>query len=604
MAKVNTKRIEELAVDELDRILWLSDYLEPHIEKNDRTLSWDGDIFFYNSSDHVVGNLLGKIPVQVKGTQQNIVSDATYSFGIDHLRNYYNDGGVMFFLVCLDDTFNRRKIYYASLTKYDLKGLLQAFGKQKTRSIKLEEFPADNLNEIATICRTFIENRKKQLVDLFGDELPTLEKLRASGHRVENLSCSGYTYGIEVKDFDRFISTHEMYLYAKLENLDAYVPIEKVADATVERYVCVSIKVGETEYYNSFKVVTRQGIRTFTIGKSFTLLSDEESDRESHKEKAFNICFNLNGTLQERIQDLEFFVASATEGAFSIGINRITINGLQEDAIERRKNQLRYFKDVQKMLNVLGVQEELRLEHITDDDETNIKNFVRSVLYHQPIGLNTKHKVSYGLFPLCNLKVLIWADRQNNNGYIISSYYDDHPIVMFEESDIEQKNPIPSTKFLLLDKNAFMNACNIKLDLIFEDIINVEYTNNYEGYVNLFLLEVLRAYDESVIVREDLLEFADKICEWIGTKALTPDAKTIWLLNKMQILKRRRPLEFEELKQIDELRKDDNPPEIRCAAYLLFGDNNAAQQCFDEISENFKHEFLEFPICRFGALQE
>lgn len=67
---VNNKRIEESAINILKGALLNSPYLEHHIESNDKTPSWDGNVIVYKSEDNKKSNIMGKVPIQVKGTKK------------------------------------------------------------------------------------------------------------------------------------------------------------------------------------------------------------------------------------------------------------------------------------------------------------------------------------------------------------------------------------------------------------------------------------------------------------------------------------------------------------------------------------------------------
>ena len=68
MAAANSKWIEEAAINALDRVFLSCPILSPHTNRNDRTPSWDGFVLVYQNASHKNENLLGRVPIQVKGT--------------------------------------------------------------------------------------------------------------------------------------------------------------------------------------------------------------------------------------------------------------------------------------------------------------------------------------------------------------------------------------------------------------------------------------------------------------------------------------------------------------------------------------------------------
>lgn len=111
----STKRIEESATTALKLALLKCPILETYIDSNDKTPSWDGTVFVYKSDNQKKENLRGRVPIQVKGTENEFVSDiATFSCSTVDLNNYYQDGGCVFFLVSVEPSTGKHKIFYAS----------------------------------------------------------------------------------------------------------------------------------------------------------------------------------------------------------------------------------------------------------------------------------------------------------------------------------------------------------------------------------------------------------------------------------------------------------------------------------------------------------
>lgn len=71
--------LETLSVSEINKVISKSDYLVSHINTNDKEPSWDGDIEVYTSpgDNHKKTDLLLKVPVQVKGTQKDCLTEGT-----------------------------------------------------------------------------------------------------------------------------------------------------------------------------------------------------------------------------------------------------------------------------------------------------------------------------------------------------------------------------------------------------------------------------------------------------------------------------------------------------------------------------------------------
>ena len=67
---MNSIKIEMGAVLALKNVIQLNDLMKEYINDNDKEPSWDGFIYLYKSDDMKAENIKYRIPVQVKGKNQ------------------------------------------------------------------------------------------------------------------------------------------------------------------------------------------------------------------------------------------------------------------------------------------------------------------------------------------------------------------------------------------------------------------------------------------------------------------------------------------------------------------------------------------------------
>lgn len=91
---MDTMAVEQYAVDAVRDCINYSDHLSPFVSDNDKEPSWDGHVYIYGSKKSKE-HLKGRIPVQVKGTEQTDLTRAeiTFRMSMADLRNYLHDGG-------------------------------------------------------------------------------------------------------------------------------------------------------------------------------------------------------------------------------------------------------------------------------------------------------------------------------------------------------------------------------------------------------------------------------------------------------------------------------------------------------------------------------
>lgn len=594
MTSVNTKRIEESATTALKVALLRCPVLESYIDSNDKTPSWDGTVFVYKSEKTKKDNLVGRVPIQIKGTKTVIVSDtATFSCNVADLKNYYKDGGCVFFLISVDLRSGNSRIFYKTLLVVDLDKIIRETGKQKSSTIQLNLFPTE-ANEIASVFMEFTNNVHKQM-GFIGKDIPTFESLEANGAEITSLTFTASGIGLTRDEIPRFLSTHDFYLYAKVKGLDVDIPIDKVTKAIVSNRVDGEVRVKERCFFLSYQVVYEKGKPFFRIGKGIRIDIRTE-------EKRITIHTDRPDTLSDFIIEAEFFLEMAEQGELTLNGVTLPLNGASLSDLQERKKILEYYKNIKKMLDYLGVTEELYLNNLSENDEKNLRNFIGAVLYNQKIGFpNIDQNQFYGAFQIANLVIWIWANKQSDGMYSIDSFFKLRHLAYFSKDDVDMKKPIQASQFVLLDKKGLVHISNMDYDLVYTDISRTPPSPEYCTKVNFLVLDMIGAYDEQMNPDEKLLDLAERICDWLRSIESVIDPE-ILLLNKLQITKRRRILAASEIVALAKLTDSKYRPATRCGAYLLMDADKEAEACFDELAPMAQKEFLEYPICHFGKL--
>ena len=592
MPSANTKRIEESATTALKAALLRCPILDSYIDTNDKTPSWDGTVFVYKSEMTKKENLAGRVPIQIKGTEKVIVSDtATFSCSVADLNNYYKDGGCVFFLISVDLSSGNSRIFYKTLLVVDLNKIIKGAGKQKTSTIHLNLFPTE-ANEISSIFMEFTDNVHKQM-GFIGKDIPTFESLEANGAEITSLTFTASGIGLTLDEIPKFLSTHAFYLYAKVKGLDVDVPIDKVTNAIISKPVDGEVRIKDRCFFSSYRVVYENGNPIIRIGKGISVALKAEENR-------ITVHTDRPDTLSDFIIEAGFFIELVEQEELTLNGVTIPLNGASLTDLQERKKNLEYCKDVKKMLDYLGVTEELLLNDLSENDEKNLRNFTGAVLYNRKIGFpNMEQDQFYGAFKIANLVIWIWAKRQLDGMYSIDSFFKLHQIALFTDDDVDLKKPIQASQFVLFDKKGLVHISNMDYEMVYSDISQTPPSPEYCTKVNFLVLDMIGAYDEQTRHDEKLLNLAEKICDWLKSIESMIDPEVL-LLNKLQITKRRRTLSMSEIIELAKLTENSYPPATRCGAYLLMDADEEAQKCFDELPLIAQEEFLKYPICHFG----
>lgn len=584
----NNKRIEEAAINILKTALLKSPYLESYIDSNDKTPSWDGNVIVYTNEDGKKNNIMGRVPIQVKGTEVNPVNKdgtITYSADVADLNNYYNDGGVIFFVIFVHIPMISGEIYYTSLLPYDLNSIMESVKSKKTYAIQLKRFPDDSVDEMTNIFMSFLSDRPKQM-SIIGKDLPSLKRLEDSGVMIESLSFGSTVVGINQDSIESYIVSHDIYLYAKIKGTDIEIPVEKVSEASITRQIDAPVKVKDKVFYKVYQIVYKKEMSYIQIGKSLSIKINEEM-----QEATFDI--KMKGSLRNRIRDLEFIISMVENHELTINGATIKINSFENELIDELRKLFKYWDDVKRMLDVLGVKEDLDCDQLSDNDFKNIKNFVNTVLYNKEIGFpNVTENLYYGIFEISNLEILLWYEKQSSGNYKIQNYFNHRDIVFFENGN---KNPIDISQFLLLRKLDFSHVSNLDCDKVVEDLKDRPVTSMSSEMMNFLALDIITGYDKQEKKDDTLLALADRIYDILEKNPAGAD-KDIIILNKLQIIKRRRDITTDEIVQLALLKEESKPLAIRCGAYILLDEFEKAKECLNAMKSKDKEEFIKYPI--------
>ena len=67
---MNKRDIEQFAVSAVKDSITSCDYLDSYLSDNDKTPSWDGEIFIYSNPNRTNEDFVGSVKCQIKGKVQ------------------------------------------------------------------------------------------------------------------------------------------------------------------------------------------------------------------------------------------------------------------------------------------------------------------------------------------------------------------------------------------------------------------------------------------------------------------------------------------------------------------------------------------------------
>lgn len=590
---MDRKAIETLSVNAVRDSVVLSDFLDQFIADNDKEPSWDGFVYIYSDKSKKKEKLKGRIPVQVKGTENNDFSkeEITFPVSTNDLTNYLNDGGAVFFVVYIGHNGLTRQIYYAELPPIKLRVYLAEAKGKKSKSIKLKKFPTDP-DEKAMIFFQCLENCQKQ-ASFLSAQLFSLEELESQGV-LEGITVPISTVGgIDPKTA---LLKNEVYIYAKIKGSAIPQPIEVIPQGLMTQETREAlVSVGEKQFYSTVKIVQDAATRTTVLGESFSI--------KAHKhDKTVKISYKNSDKLRTLIVDLDFFLSYIEAGSFQwngvdfpFDYNSADLSNFK---VEEERTRLEYANKIVALLDLLGCKKDLNIKSLGDKDWKHIEYLVTALVDKKPVEHLRNDLPPILIMDIGKLEFIVCLQKVKgkDNTYNIFDFFNTELSLVYENESGEK---MPTSQYAILHADDLIKADNIRYDVLLPSFQNAVQHKESIIRANYFLLELLEAYDKDNS-KTEFLSVARSFSNWIfdsNDETLPYDVK---LLNKLQIEKRERALTMDEVKELFRIIETPGVREdVLVGAYLLLDQQIAAELHFEKFGKQLQEEFKKYPIFHF-----
>lgn len=598
---LDNKAIETLSVNAVKNSIVTSEFLDQFIADNDKEPSWDGFVYIYGDKSKKKSKLKGRMPVQVKGTECDDHSKETISFSMPtvDLRNYLYDGGCVLFVVYIGNCGQTNKIYYAELTPIKLRQLLEEAEEQDNKTVHLKEFPSDN-NKKATIFLNCLQNCQKQASFKEG-KLLSLEELEEQGV-LENIvipfSGLGYT------DPQMALLNNEVYLYAKIKGSSIPQPLDIIPqDVHTQQVMDALITIDGRLFYTNYRVVKSAKETTVCYGDSFKM----NFDKNNHYCK---INYKNSDKIRVLAKDLDFILAYLDKGYFKVNDIEIPFdyNGMDSSNfdIEKEREKLSFVKDVVRVLNMLGCSEDIDINDMDDEDWRNLNRLITAFLEKKPVKGLKKDLPTVTCLKIGKLKFAVYLKQCEEKGtYEMFDFFKTDLSVAFKDENNNGKM-LQISQYSILHENDFLTLSNINFEILLPSFQKAEHHYETFSRANWFLLELLNAYDKAEGTRkENILKACKGFSDWISEAPEDELDYQIKTLNKLQTIKRWRDFNIDEIGALYAMVENkDTREDCVVGAYLLLGQQQAAEIHFARLSKEEQENFTKYPIYHFWKTEE
>lgn len=596
---IDTKAIEEKALNYLKTFIEDSERISQYLADNDKEPCWDGHLYLYDGEGKSKEHLQGRVPIQVKGTVVERFKTKKWKFKLERadLQAYLHEP--TFFIVCqIKKNSKERKLFYRELLPCTVQKLLKDMGKKESRQTLFHLLPTD-LKEFEDKLLVFMNNSRKMLSFANSDPM-TMEDVIKDGIR-------NFSFVSPVKPSDRiqlmnYLSTHDTYLYANISK-KPYIDFP-IADGpmrfTFKRQEYCDVRIGNRVFYHGFTNEIKDGSMYVTVGGILTMIIPlEEKDWVNASVK----IKTDSKYLKESIHEAEFVLALDKHKVLSFGDVDIKLGVNDNNLVKELHEKLLCWKDLQMVLDKMHVTKPFDLTAITPNQIHSINILIEALVEGKRIKIK-KPENSILLFEIANVKLLLWCVVDKNGECAIGDFFDGAINISYLYQGKERINA--SIYSYLQNDNLWSKIDNVDYEgLLPSAIKSVDENAHCFELLNLDVLAMLSAADtletEDPKKRSTLLEECYKLNDWLLKNDLEGDRQMVHKCNKMQIIKRQRAFDENEVSEMSQILENDEISNIYKAGFCLLLENkDGFNSYYNQLTDDEKQMLKKYPIWRYA----
>ncbi|PAK37640.1 DUF4365 domain-containing protein [Peribacillus simplex] len=591
MAKMSNGKLERTAVTAVKAEANKPDtFLIADIPEGDKGISFDGEIQVFKDEAETVESLLGKVPVQVKGTRVNSFSNKTRTFSleIDHYRNYYNSNGVVLFVVEILVT-GEVKIFYKQLLPKELKEIINYFGDIKNQKKRSVEVRALSETSLYRVCRVFINESKKQPPMLIESEA-----FKESDFTSFNIAS--LTFNPEKEDTSN-IFEHDFTVYGVKEKLN--VPLHLGRVHTVRREILETVDIGDNHYKLKIKITNEASKIRILIEDSLELTFNEKDQNLSYVIKRFD-------SLATQLKIVPFFMDMLSGQEIHFRDTSLEFVISDNDFLKELKNHLYpILLKLEIFFQNMNIDKEKKLDHINKDKDNygNLINKIESLvdaILDRNFNRLTINEPELGKFiklPIGDIHLIFFYNPYPEP--MLVNAFSKEMLKIDARFTIEGES-FPHSPFIYINEAILAFGANCQLEIIKESFDQFDPFSNEDAFniTNNFCLQCLSAFDLSK--DENLLTLAESIYNKFSYSSLKEKNKfsrTV-TINKLQIVIRSvGSLEDEGYIKLMELKRNSmDDIETQFCINVLIESKREAKLCFQQFDEERQKFYKTLPI--------
>lgn len=577
---MDASTLEEIAITTLESNFQITGTITPHLSKNDKTPSWDGELFAYNSSKKTKDNLLGVCKVQVKGKnvshKELTKKKIQYKVFLSDLNNYRFNGGIIFFVVGITESYEH-KIYYKTLLPYDLALIISEKKKQKTTTILLKEMPTD-INKIVRLIYRFIRDSRSQYSTTPLHPIGMTEYLTRNDEK-NVLSCT--------VDFPDIFDTSTWLYSSQKTQLHIKEPIGKI------RIIEMGFKDPSLKVY----IFDRCYFDIVTVGKranGFSMYLGECIEISLEQDGKADCKFMHKGDIDSVLKGLRFYLAFIRCGEIrivseSLGEQIINIGSLVEAKkhIDDIESDIESYTYIKELLLRLNVRKPIKVNDFSKSDLHFLLNMYKCIVKKEVYKASSDMPIGIKVYQVGKLILaFVFLNQKDTSCWL--DYFDCKEFTLTGKD--EKGNEFKSSFFLRLQRRQFLEWDNINYYAIEKSIKEITINDFNCANTNMLILEMLSAYDESP--NSELLQSAINISKHLQESR----HEIVYILNYYQAIRRQRSLHPDEREQLIMLRNQECDNATLAGISAILGNKEDYEIYLSKLPTELRQQFISFPI--------
>ncbi len=580
---MNSLKIEMGAVLTVKQAIFRHQLMNDYINENDKEPSWDGFIYLYKSAGLRTEDITYRIPVQVKGKNDEELLKRDYiSYPVEykHLRNYYRDGGVFYIVVVISDDGEQTSIFYKSLTSIVLADLLKDTEDkepEQKRSIVLNRLKKNDNDRLYRILTQFGMDREKQ-----GSGNSEIIKKAISIDiidRVDSIEVTSYSAQSEM-DLFKEIVTGNISIYGHRSDIDMWTPFDYTdqKDLVFKQVVQRNKPIGldGCVFYESYLVerIPAEGNRPL-IRLSENLVLDFNEG---------TISFDTLSDLRTLRHDVEFLNQLREKKTFYVDqVKVVEINSVKFPS--HMEDKMKMVEELSEAFCEIGFDCNKSFNDFTEDNWKSINVLLN--LYRRNIKPKEGRDCAWYMWYWDERVVPLFLSRNEKSEIEIINWFTTKKYYLLVER--EEKYVLPN--FAIFKRDILEKLYYVESNIWVEQVQKLKSVEYVIPELYVCFIELVAAYDmtqnENYFIAAEMI--IDKVLE------VSPDDE-YGIINKMQLIKRKGELSEENIATIERIEEMTDELIIKCAVNILLDNKGRAKKILAAMSKDERERMMSYPI--------